>query len=200
MKQIARILTVIIVGLCISYYEISALDHIGFFVEIENIILGIASLFVFITVAYFDKLQFRRTKKWYSFIATLCGLFILSGYFFVIQYLKKKDSSPSQIYCVSKMMDFNGISIDFRKDGTYKLTSWSIGADIYRGNFTLKDSIITIDKSKIENAIVSNRFVIRQDGDIDSKGEKKKSIYQIDLQGRIISGSEEFRVIDNSLK
>jgi hypothetical protein len=185
------------VGLYISYKTISNLDHEGLFDKEQNIFYGIVATITFLTIGFFDKKQFSKTKKWNSFIATLIGFTILVGHFLVLSSFKQRDNSPSEIYCVTKITDFNGVSIDFRKDGTYKLTSWCLGADIYRGKFTIKDSIITIDKSKIENCIVSNRFVIRQDGEIDSTGKQEKSIYQIDQQGQIINRSTDFRIVED---
>ncbi len=185
------------VGLYISYQTITNLDHEDLFDKEGNIFYVVIATITFLTVAFFDKRQFSKTKNWKSFSATLIGLTIIVGHFLVLHSFKQRDKSPSQIYCVTKISDFNGVSIDFRKDGTYKLTSWSLGADIYRGKFTIKDSIITIDKSKIENCIVSNRFVIRQDGEIDSTGKREKSVYQIDQQGQVINRSTDFRIIED---
>lgn len=162
----------------------------------QNHIYGFVAICIFIVVLLFDIRQFKKSKKWASFTSSVIGLTIAFGLFTTLYILKQRDNSPSKIYCVTKMNDFNGISIDFREDGTYKLTSWSLGADIYRGKYKIKDSIITIDKSKIENAITSKRFVIRQDGEIDSSGIQEKSVYQIDDQGQLIKQSVDFRVID----
>ena len=197
MKQLLRISIIILVGVYISYKTISSLDHEFLFDEEQNVFYGVIATFTFFAVAFFEGKQFVRTKKWNSFIATFVGLTILAGHFLILNSFKQRDNSPSEIYCVTKMNDFNGVSLDFRKDGTYKLTSWSLGADIYRGKFTIKDSIITIDKSKIESCIVSNKFVISQDGEIDSTGKKEKSIYQIDQQGQVINRSTDFRIIDH---
>ena len=165
-----------LVGLYISYHTISNLDHEDLFDKEGNIFYGIVATIVLLLVFTFEKRLYSDTKKLNSFIATFIGLTIILGHFLILSSYKQRDKIPSQIYCVTKISDFNGVSIDFRKDGTYKLTSWSLGADIYRGKFTIKDSIITIDKSRIENCIVSNRFVIRQDGEIDSTGKQEKSI------------------------
>ena len=186
-----------LVGFYISYQTISNLDHEDLFDKEVNIFYGIVAAITLLLVFAFEKRLYSETKKLNSFIATFIGLTIILGHFLILSSYKQRDKTPSQIYCVTKITDFNGVSIDFRKNGTYKLTSWSLGADIYRGNFTIKDSIITIDKSRIENCIVSNRFVIRQDGEIDSTGKQEKSIYQIDQQGRIINRSTDFRVVDD---
>lgn len=188
---------VCVVGLYISWQTLSSLDTEDLFDKEQNIFYVLVASIIFLVALYFDTKQFKNTKKWTSFLATICGLTITFLHFFLLEKFREKDNVQSQIYCVTKITDFNGVSIDFRKDGTYKLTSWSLGADIYRGKFTIKDSIITIDKSKIESCIVSNRFVIRQDGEIDSLGKREKSIYQINEQGRRIDNSIDFRVIDD---
>ena len=197
MKQLLRISIISLVGLYISYQVITNLDHEAIFEEGKNIFYAIIASITFLIIVLLDARQFDRTKKWKSFAATFFGMAILAGHFLILHSYNQRDNSPSQIYCVTKITDFNGISIDFRKDGTYKLTNWCLGADIYRGAYSIKDSIITIDKSKNENCIGSNRFVIRQDGAIDSAGKREKSIYQIDQQGQIIEHSADFRIIDD---
>ncbi|MBS1732967.1 MAG: hypothetical protein JST02_06695 [Bacteroidetes bacterium] len=197
MKRNFRILLSYIVGIFISYRLISTANHEDLFASLGNIFYGIIWLVTILIVLFFDNKEFKETKKWLSFLATFISIIIFTGYLFIFNNIKYNDKAPSLIYCVTKISDFNGISIDFRKDGTYKLTSWGLGAEIYRGKFTIKDSIITVDKSQIENNIISSRFVIRQDGDIDSIGRQEKSIYQIDQQGKVINQSADFRVIEN---
>jgi hypothetical protein len=198
LKQLFRILIIALAGCYISYQTIPQLNHEDLFEHEGNIFYGVVAAIIFLIVLFFDTKQFRQTKKWKSFVATFIGISILIGHFMVLHSLKQIDNSPSQIYCVTKMNDFNGVSIDFRKDGTYKLTSWCLGADIYRGKYSIKDSIITLDKSTIENTIISDRLLMRQDGDIDSSsGIRERSIYQIDKQGQIINASTDFRVVDN---
>ena len=197
MNQLLRIAVISLAGLYLSYQAITSLDHEFIFDGAVNTFFGIIAAITFLTVALLDTRQFDRTKNLSSFAATFIGVVIFIGYLLVLNNYKQRDNSPSQIYCVTKMNDFNGVSIDFRKDGTYKLTSWSIGADIYRGKYTIKDSIITIDKSKIENCIVSNRFVIRQDRAIDSTGKRDRSVYQIDEQGQVVKHATDFRIIED---
>lgn len=198
LKQLLRITIISSVGLYISYHAISGINHEDLFDLEENIFYAVVAAFTFLAIALLDNQQFSETGKRSSFLATFIGLTIFVGYLIVLSSFKQSDNSPSQIYCVTKYNDFNGVSIDFRKDGTYKLTIWSLGTDVYRGKYTIKDSIITIDKSKIESCIVSNRFVIRQDGEIDRDGKQEKSIYQIDQKGQVINRSIDFRIIEDT--
>ena len=191
-----RILVISAVGIYTSYRAIAQLDHQNLFDQQVNAFYALIAAITFLVIFLSDKRQFKRTRNWRSFIASFIGVIIFVGHFLVVYTLNQRDKSPSEIYCVTKINDFNGVSIDFRKDGTYKLTSWCLGADIYRGKFTIKDSVIIIDQTKIENVIVSNKFVIRQDGELDSTGKREKSVYQVDQQGQVINRSADFRVID----
>ena len=77
--------------------------------------------------------------------------------------------------------------------GTYKFVDHAgIGADITRGNYEIKDSLITLDKSKIGNVIVSNKLAIRDENYGDS--EKIKLLYQIDEKHSIIKKDFKFLI------
>lgn len=158
--------------------------------------LSLVALGVFVWTLLKDRKEYTRVKNLTAFIPTALGVFISIGLLTTIFILQQRDKSPTKLYCVSKIVDFNGVSIDFREDGTYKLTSWCLGADYYRGSYTMTDSIITLDKSTIEKVIESNRLLIRQDGVTNRLGNKEKSIYQIGEDGQVIRNAIDFRVLD----
>ena len=160
--------------------------------------LSVIALGVFVWTLFSDRKEYIESKRLTAFIPTGSGVFIGIGLLTTFFLLQQRDKSPSKLYCVSKIVDFNGVSIDFREDGTYKLTSWSLGADYYRGTYTMADNIITLDKNSIEKVIESNRLLIRQDGETDSSGNKGKSIYQIDKDGQVIKNAVDFRVLEKS--
>jgi len=85
--------------------------------------------------------------------------------------------------------DLSGASIDFRKDGTYKLSCYSIfGADFFRGRYTIKDSIIILDRSDIDGIIKSNRLVIRA----GNSAHDEKEIYQLDAESNVLTNAAVF--------
>lgn len=197
MKRILKIIVMLLVGVYLNYRLIAQADHDSIFDDIINLALGAASIGLFVLIFLSDKKQYRKIKSRAAFIPTVTGLFTAVTLVVTHLLLLQRDKSPSKLYCVSKITDFNGVSIDFREDGTYKLTSWCLGADVYRGLYTIKDSIITLDKNNIHNFIESNRLLIRQDGETDSLGNREKSIYQIDKNGQIIKTGNDFRIIDS---
>jgi hypothetical protein len=198
MKRILKIIVMLSVGVYLNYRLIAQADHYSIFDAEINVALGAIALGIFAWVLLTDNKEYRKIKSWAAFIPTVTGLFTAVTLVVTHLLLLQRDKSPSKLYCVSRIVDFNGVFIDFREDGTYKLTSWCLGADIYRGVYTRKDSIITLDKNNIDNVIESNKLLIRQDGETDSLGNRERSIYQIDKNGQVIKTGNDFRVIDNT--
>lgn len=186
---------VLILSVPSSYYLCYLLDHEFVFDSVFKLILVILNVLLFTFILFKDKKEFNNSKKWLSFSASVSYLLIL--FFFIGKYysLKQKDISPIILKCKSEINDFNGISIEFRKDGTYKLTSWCIGADYYRGNYQLKDSIIILDKNLTKDIIKSNKLLIINHHN-DEISTLSKSIYQIDSNNQIIQNATVFEVVE----
>lgn len=190
-----RSVLLILIGLLVSYRLIKQVDHDFIFDTIINGVLVIVAIVIFAWNVIRDRKDFKQNKRWYAFLPSIIGLLIFILLSATLLALSLRDISPSKLYCVTKIVDFNGASIDFREDGTYKLTSWCLGADCYRGHYTIQDSIIKLDKKEIEKIIVSDQLLIRSDGEIDTAGNREKSIYQLDDNGSIIAQATDFRVI-----
>lgn len=197
MKRNIRLIIIIFFGLTILYREITQIDNTFFIDEFINQGLEIFALILFIWVVYKDRKQFLVDKSWTTFLPTIFGLILIFGLLTTLYILKQRDKSPVKFACVSKIVDFNGVHIDFREDGTYKLDNFCMGSNFFRGKYTIKDSIIILDKMNIDKVIESNRLVIRADGDKDSLGNVEKSIYQIDNNGKIIDRATDFRLLNN---
>lgn len=131
-----------------------------------------------------DILKYKEAKNWKSFFPTIIGMTILLSFLASSLVLKIRDNSPVIIQA-GYDGGFNGAWFDFRKDGTYKFAnSGGIGADFFRGKYTLADTIITLDKTEIDNVIKTNKLAIREIENFDST--KIKVIYQIDENHNII--------------
>lgn len=200
MKRPFKIILILTVGLFVSYRIIRHVDHEAIFDEEINFGLSAIALGVLLWILFKDRKEYLKSKSWTVFVPTALGVFIAIGLFITLFLLQQRDKSSSKFYCVSKIVDFNGVSIDFREDGTYKLTSWCLGADYYRGTYTIADNIITLDKNSIKKVIESNRLLILQDGETDSLGNKQKSIYQVDIDGQVIKNAVDFRVLDSPIR
>jgi hypothetical protein len=83
---------------------------------------------------------------------------------------------------------------DFKTDGTYiiKIGAWASKIHLY-GSYSLHDGIIEIDTSKIDDILISNRFLIKDANPYDESRkpeydrlETKKYLIQIDRSGNEI--------------
>jgi len=203
-NKIFRSGLITVIGLITCYNFIKHVDRWFVFDSVILLIIATIAIIIFLWTIYKDRKDYSESKKLIDFIPTFIGSGFLFGLLITIFFLYQRDSSPSKFYCVTKIIDFNGAAIDFREDGTYKLSSWCMGTDYYRGTYTMKDSIITLDKSEIEKVIESNRLVVRPEMEIYGKDGIRgkdtvyhKSVYQIDKNGNVIDTAIDFILIDN---
>ena len=197
LKRLSKIILILAVGLYVSYKVIHRVDHDVIFDEQINLGLIISACLIFVWVINKDTRLYFKSKKFTEFLPTFIGLFITIGLVTTLYLLHQRDKSPIKFACVSKIVDFNGVRIEFRKDGTYKLCNFCLGADYYRGKYKIQDSIITLDKSNIDKVIETKRLVIRADGQKDDNGIIEKSIYQIDKDGNILDRAVDYRLLNN---
>jgi len=188
MKKRNRSILVIVVGTVTMYQFIKHAYYWTILDVFIDIILGIVTIACFAWVVYKDLKEYKSTTSESIYKpGVIVGIFIIS--FITAEIiLSFRDNSPVVLTADAKD-DLSGASIDFRKDGTYKLSSYSIfGADFFRGNYTIKDSIIALDKSDIDGIIKSNRLVIRT----GNYGRDKKEIYQLDAQSNVLTNAPVF--------
>lgn len=162
----------------------------------DNIIVvgvTILLLFTFGFTLKNDRKQFLYNKSKTEFIPTAICLTLVLTLIFTLTILNQRDKSPSILTCITENNDFNSASIDFREDGTYKMSISCLGEDNYRGSYTLKDNIITLDKSTIENVIKTNTLLVSSNVADTASGIKNRVI-QIDKNGREILNAIEFIV------
>src|SRR5690606_12599467 len=89
-----------------------------------------------------DYRKYKYKKSWKNLIPSIIGILILISFIITSLILKMRDNSPVIIQA-GYDGGYNGAWFEFRKDGTYKFVNHAgIGADYFRGNYELKDSII----------------------------------------------------------
>lgn len=176
-------------GLLLSCVLVQQVDHRDVFDNEIDIALGTFVAIVLVRAVWKDSRDFVRTRRLSSFIPTITGLVIGVGLVGVLWLYDLRDRSPVRWSVVTTETDFNGVSIDFRVDGSYKLTSWCLGADYYRGRYLVRDSIIVLDQSRIERIIESDQLLMRCDG------KAGVGVYQLDGNGQVIRNAVGFRLI-----
>jgi hypothetical protein len=192
--KIWRLIPIIVLGLYFNFKLIRDADNTFPFDDIIQIIILCIFSFSMILVIYKDRNEYMNNHLNSSFLPTLAGLLFILSFFVTDYFLKARDNSPVILNAIYNG-DYNGCSFEFRKNGSYKFGECSIGCTYYRGSYAINDSIITIDKSKIETSIVSNMLLIRQIRMDDSTMGKK--IYQVDAGHQIIDRATVFTVFED---
>lgn len=201
--QVVRIILLLFFGswfackLYQTYQEDSIFDGLLLFA------IALAGVIVFIWSIYKDYQLFKISKKKSSYLPTIIGLLLILVNSGLSYYQDNKIHSPSLI---KGFYDggFNGFLVDFKKDGHYVVANGSgLGQSYFYGKYTIRDSIITIDKSSIDNCIQTNRLAIKTDSyypkdSIELLKSKANYITQIDQYGNEVDRELRFRVTEDN--
>ena len=140
--------------------------------------IGVLFIVFFIITIYRGIKNFRIANRPFELLPMFLGLIFVFVFLGILYKNGRLDSSPI-VLRANYDGDINGFSLEFRKDGTYKFFNYSFfGGKYYRGNYTLRDSILILDKNNIDNVISTNKLVIRNFN--DNVGKKISRIVQID--------------------
>ena len=94
--------------------------------------------------------------------------------------------------------------MDFKTDGNYVMANGSgLGQSYFYGTYSIKDSVITLDKSNIDNCIKTNKLVIRTENyypkdSTDLIKSNANYITQVDSNGNEIDREFRFRVTEDN--
>jgi hypothetical protein len=130
-----------------------------------------------------DIIKFKSNKQLLNFIPTLIGLVFIFGGILVVDKLNAPNTSPIIIH--------GGLSgggtytwLTLHSDNSYEYFNGSaLGGTTTKGNYVMHDSIITLDKERIDNALISNSLLIS----LTNHGGT--TICQLDKSGNEINGS-----------
>ncbi|MBS1755488.1 MAG: hypothetical protein JST34_15720 [Bacteroidetes bacterium] len=159
-----------------------------------------------------DYSQYRQQKKVSSFFSSLTAILCIAGLLLITYLLKQQDQTRTIYYAVRNTGGLGQITLDFRENNTYKLGRHHfMSANYQRGRYTIKDSIIYLDKSYTEEQIMSDRFLFKENPNYDTtkKGnvlkmlfgapeddvKAKTVLYQITHNGQTIDSAISFRLV-----
>ncbi len=148
-------------------------------------------LFLFINFII-EVIETFKTKSILSFTTTVFGLLSIFSFYLINYIIDLRDSSP----IIIKSKNIDGVFLDLREDKTFKFSNgnWA-EVKISRGNYSLKDSIVILDKNKLDNIEVSKKWVIRKDTTFN-----RTYLIQIDKKGKVINENFKFEVISDKRK
>lgn len=172
------------------------------------IIASIVSAFAFNS----DYSQYRQQKKLTAFFSSMTAILFIAGLLLTTYFLKRQDQTRTIYYAVRNTGGLGQITLDFRENNTYKLGRHHfMSANYQRGHYTIRDSIIYLDKTYSSEQIMSDRFLLKTNPSFDptKKGNvikmlfgtpeddatAKTVLYQINHNGREIDSTISFKVV-----
>lgn len=202
-NKILNIILLTIFGTWFAYKLYQTAQEFFFIDGIILLVIAIIGLLIFIWTIRKDCKEFKSSQNLTSYLPTFIGLLFILTNIGLFDYQNSKTNSPTLI---RGFYDggYNGFSVDFKNDGNYIMANGSgLGQIYFYGTYTLKDSIITIDKSSIDNCIKTNTLVIRtesyyQKDSFESIKSKANYITQIDDKGNEIDKEFRFRVTEDN--
>ena len=202
-NKILRIILLTIFGTWFTYKLYQTAQESFFLDDIILPLIATIGLLIFIWTIGKDRKGFKTTQKLTSYLPTSVGLLFILTNIVLLYYQDSKINSPTLI---RGFYDggFNGFSVDFKTDGNYVMANGSgLGQSYFYGTYSIKDSIITIDKSNIDNSIKTNMLIIKtenyyQKDSIDLLKSNANYITQVDNNGTEINKEFRFRVIEDN--
>lgn len=191
MKEI-RLLLIGLIGIPLVYYTDKFQYEQFFGDEVIWLFLLFAGTIVLVWTLIADIGNYRFTREKGALFPTLLGIAFLITILAIEYRVQARFNKPTWVRAYYDG-DINGVSIDFKTDGSYVLNSHTIGLSHYNyGNYTIVENRITLDKTF--NQVVPTRwFEIRQRSDTQGS----KWLFQLSDEGAILD-SVSFKVtIDN---
>lgn len=162
-----------------------------------------------------DYSQYRQQKKLTLFSSSITAILCIVGLLLTTYFLKKQDQTSTVFYAVRNTSGLGRITLDFRENNTYKLGRHHfMSANYQRGHYTIKDSIIYLDKFYTSEQIMSDRFLLKTNQNFDStkKGnvlkmlfgtpeddvKAKTVLYQINHNGQTLDSTISFKLVQKS--
>lgn len=185
------VLVIIFVGLYMAV-AIRTIDHAILFTGIVNLFFGLFALICSILIIRSDVSKFKKHKKVTELLPTITISIMAIALITTLIKLSQRDNAPEVFRFGSRMNDISGTFVSLRSDSTYKVTDWCMGADYYRGKYSVNNGVISLDKnlSCLRSSIFKIEADTLKDGTIDTV------IYPLDDYGdKIGQYSSSFRII-----
>jgi len=138
-------------------------DHSYWFDDLIHTVLIVLSSIISLIFIYVDFRQYKRQRTIFNLITPTLTIIFIAALIFTINRLNQQDKSPTIMYASKFYSGLNTISIYFRENGTYKCDKSSFMGDSYcfRGHYSIKDSIIYLDKSNLYDLAMSDKLLMK---------------------------------------
>lgn len=158
-----RIVLILVVWILCIHRFYADFDHHYFWEGIVHAGFLVLASFVSIFCLYKDYKEYQLHKSKAVFLSTALTILAVFSLVRMLDRLKEQDRTPVIIHAFKGALEPESFYIDFRGNGTYKCGKERFlgNQDYMRGRYTLKDSVLILDRSNLFNRIISNRLLIK---------------------------------------
>jgi hypothetical protein len=178
---------------------------------IHNALIIIASLASAFAINS-DYSQYKRHKKLTAFFSSMTAFLCIIGLLLTTYFLKRQDQTQTLYYAVRNTGGLGQITLDLRVNNTYKLGRHHfMSAEYKRGHFSIKDSILYLDKTYASEQIISDRLLFKTNpnfnptkngnvlkilfGTPEDDVTAKTFLYQINHKGQTLDSTISFKLV-----
>ena len=180
-----KIFTLTICGILFAYILFQSYHYDNILEFFLYVILGGIGLFILFNGIFNDIETYKKTKELKSYSLTFIGTILVILNLGIFSYYEIKLNSQTLLKAEN-----HGVYADFKKNGDYiiKSGSWASKEHFY-GKYSIKDSLIKVDRKKFDDVLVTDKFVIRKIINAfgeDDKGKTRNYIIELDQNGKEI--------------
>jgi len=188
MNDKIKIFSLITTGILFSYTLFESFHFDNILEIFLYVIFGGIGLYIFYNGIFDEIKKHKKTKELKSFSLTFIGIFFILLNIGIYFYFETKLNYPTLIKA-----EMNGVYADFKKNGTYIIKSGSFASKKhFYGNYSIEDSLITVDRKKFDKVLVTNKLVIRNIVNAfgnDQSDKSKKYLIELDQNYKEIKNS-----------
>jgi hypothetical protein len=199
MKKLSKLFTLTLSGslfACILYQSYQVDNILDTF---YYIVFGGILLITFYKGIFSDIEKYKKTNSLKSYYVTFIGSLFLILNIAIYSYFENKVNSPNLLKAQN-----HGVYAYFKKNGKYLIKSGSWGGKKhFYGNYSIKDSVITVDRDYFDKVITTNKFVIRKIKDAfneNDDGKIKNYLVEIDKNGHDKNNDYLFEIVEDNRK
>ena len=181
-----KYLVLIFIGFLFSIVFYQSYQYDNIFQIIIYPIFGITWLLIFYKCFVNEIVIYKKTRRKSTFRSIFIAIITLVLNLCVYIHYESKINSPTLL----KARIFGGYA-DFKKNGEYIIVSgaWASRTHFY-GNYKIKDSLIFTDRSKFDDIITTDKFLIWKSDTIEDFDNLKINTFLIQVDD---NGKEIFR-------
>ncbi|MES2555040.1 MAG: hypothetical protein V4604_02765 [Bacteroidota bacterium] len=180
-----RLIIIYFFGIWVVYDIYQSFGESVIFGDLLQNILLIVSGVAFILIGIKDLKEYQLTKNKRSLLPLASGIAFVLTTLSLTYYQYNRLNSPSFLEASWSDGDWNGGTLDLKRNGDYVYSSGSgLGQDFFYGTYSIQDGIILLDRPAFDGFLTSRKLILKTVADtIEQKITYEKHLVMINKNG-----------------